>query len=107
MNELNFYIAFNLVFGFVLLLGYLYLSLLQIREVVRPRDWLTGLRVRILIILLLTIITLIPSLVYQGVRLTGDEAGLLRDIVTVTSRISTLCTLVIMVSIFKYRKKDK
>lgn len=84
----------------------LFLTPKQFKEVLRPVDWLTGLRWYILLILILAIITSIPSTLYQLYRALGDNYIVLQNISTVTSQISKLSTTILLVLVFTYSKKD-
>jgi hypothetical protein len=78
----------------------------QLEEVLRPRDWLTRLRLIILGILLISLLTSVPSLLYQYYRTIGQEHVLLRNVSTVTSNISKLGLTVLLVLVFTYRKRN-
>ena len=79
----------------------------QLREVLRPRDGLTGLRWQILILLSVSVFTSIPSAMYQVVRFLGTDEGteILRGIATITNNVSSLIVVVLLVLIFNYKKK--
>lgn len=104
-SDTSFPILFNLTFGLIMLVGYAYLAVKQFIQVLRPRDFLTRLRVQIFSVLMISIITFIPSLVYQFVRLSGDESEFLRAVVNILSRVSSLCVLIILIAVFNYRQK--
>lgn len=84
----------------------LFLTPRQFKEVLRPRDWLTKLRWIILAILVVSLLTAIPSLVYQYYRTIGIEYTVLRNVATVTSNISKLGLTILLVLVFTYRKSD-
>ena len=107
LMQTSFPILFNLFFGVAVFGGYFYLATLQFSQVIRPRDWLTNLRILIFAILIFTIITFLPSLAYQFVRLGGGESEFLRDLVNITGRISSVCILIILISIFKYKENEQ
>jgi len=90
--------------GFVVVGFYLFPK--QLREVLRPVDWLTRLRWQILALLSVSVISGIPSIWYQIIRLTGGEAEILRNISTVTSNISQLLIIILLVLIFNYKRKS-
>lgn len=100
-------IMLNLIFGIVMFIGYLYLSYLMIKEAVRPYDYLTPLRWRIFATLFIAVLTLIPSLTYQFLRLFGIDSPEIRNIVTVTSRVNGVVTLYLLFSIFTYKRKER
>lgn len=102
-----FAIVINLLFGFFMFFGYMYLSFLMIGEAVRPKDWLTPLRWRIFAILFIALLTLIPSLTYQLLRLYGIDSPDIRNIVTITSRFNGAATLALLFTIFFYRRKEQ
>lgn len=104
---MNLPVLFSIFFGLVLFIGYSYISILMVKESTRPRDWLTPLRYRILAAMVLTVLTIVPSLIFQILRYYGIESGELRNIVTITSRVGGLLNLFLLYSIFTYKRKDK
>lgn len=83
-----------------------YLTPRQIREVLRPNDWLTGLRWLILAILTMTALTFIPSLVYLFYLSRGEEYEILRSVSSIIGGINLFGTTILMILIFNYRKKN-
>jgi len=83
-----------------------YLFPKQLKEVLRPVDWLTELRWQILALLSVSVVSGIPSIWYQIIRLNGGEAEILRNISTVTSNVSQLLIIILLVLIFNYKKKS-
>jgi len=77
----------------------------QLREVLRPKDGLTGLRWQILILLSVSVFTSIPSAMYQVARFVGNEPEVLRGIATITNNVSSLIIVVLLVLIFNYKNK--
>lgn len=104
---MNLAIILNIAFGLVLLAGYSYMSVIMVKEAMRPKDWLTPLRYRILAAMALTVLTIIPSLLFQVLRLYGYESEELRTLVTVTSRVGGITNVFLLYSIFNYKRKDK
>lgn len=78
----------------------------QLKEAVRPSDWLTGLRYLILGILVLTVVTFIPSIIYLLFLALGQELGTLRQVSSVVGGINLVGTTTLMVLIFTYRKRS-
>lgn len=95
-----------IVFKTIFLLVAFYLFYRQMGEVFRPLDSLSALRWQILSVLGLSIISGIPSLVYQFVRWGGGEAELLRQVATITSNVSQLAIVILLLMIFTYRRKE-
>lgn len=77
----------------------------QFIEVLRPRDWLTGLRWQILLLFVLSIIASIPPLIYQLLRLNEVDSEILRNVATITGNLSTLGMTVLIVLIFNYKRR--
>jgi hypothetical protein len=78
----------------------------QFREVIRPKDSLTGLRWRILLLALSCSTATVPPLVYRLIRLLGTDAGFLRNVSTVSSSLSFLAASVLFALIITYRRKE-
>lgn len=78
----------------------------QAIQVIRPRDWLTGLRWIILGSLVTTVIMLVPVAVYNGFRAYGNDYRVLRRVAGTSSNIQRISGLVFTVAIFKYRKRE-
>lgn len=92
--------------GLVCLLIYaFFLTPKQIIEVTEPKDWLTRLRWIILGILVLSVVSSLPSVLYQFYRMIGEEHPLLRTVATVTGQISKTCTTVLLVLVYTYKRK--
>jgi hypothetical protein len=100
-------IIVNITLTVVAIVGYLYLSVLMAKEVTRPKDKLTPLRWRIFAAVFVIVMTLIPSLIYQILRLYGLDTDLIRNIVTITARINSIGALAILFAVFTYRMKDR
>lgn len=84
-----------------------YLIPKQVAEVLRPKDWLTGLRWQILVLLVANVATSIPASAYTILRYYGTDSPILREISLVTNNISGLVIIVLLVLIFNYRRKDQ
>ena len=105
MEAAAFAIMVNIGIGLFLFVGYGWLSVVLMKEALRPTDWLTKLRWRIFLVVFITVITLIPSLVYQILRLYGFDSPEIRNIVTITSKINALATFLLLIGIFFYKRK--
>lgn len=101
------YALVSLLVGAFSLSILLYVAYRQIKESIRPRDLLTGLRFLILSVLLLSIFSATPSMAYRYIRATGRENQTLRNVATVTNTISQLGTATLLLMIFNYRIRDK
>lgn len=84
-----------------------YLFPRQLAQALRPKDWLTRLRWRILAALGVSIISILPSVAYQYIRAVGGEAAILQDVVSITTNISLLAFMILIVSIFNYSTKNE
>lgn len=107
MNDIN----LNALIGFIIrVIAILYLTLFifpkQIREVFRPKSWLTGLRQRILALILFIILTGAPSVMWQFCRAFNIKAPFLQNLTTITGNLSYLGLAVLLGLIYSYRKKD-
>src|ERR1700754_1181585 len=104
MSGMDLSVLFNFSFGILVLIAYSILTILQLFEMRRPNDrgldWLPGVRKTLFLVFLFTVITLVPSLTYQLCRLLGTEAEGMRSIATVTSRINTVITLVLIFKLY-------
>lgn len=78
----------------------------QFNEVLRPKNYLTRLRWIILAILLISIGTSIPGLLYQYGRIGGQDFQVLRNVATITSNVSRLATTILLVLVYTYRKEE-
>lgn len=78
----------------------------QFKEVLRPRDWLTGLRWQMLLMFTFAILASVPSVIYQLLRTNGIEAPVLRDISSITGNLSFLAISVLLVMIYNYKRKE-
>lgn len=94
----------GLVIGVLSLLALCYIALKQSVEISRPRDWLSGLRWQIFLVIVVSIIGLAPSLMYQYFRTIGIEADVLRNIATITGNVSRLANVILLLLIFSYKK---
>lgn len=106
INDINYAAGFSFLTAFTALFVLAYLAPKQMAEVVRPRNWLTTLRWQILMILIVSIIGLIPSVVYLGLRTWGIENELLRNVSTVTGNISRVANVILLLMVFKYKRKE-
>ena len=78
----------------------------QFKEVLRPKDWLTGLRWRLLALFGISAFSAIPTLTYQAIRSMGGDSDTLRGVATITGSLSVLATTWLLVEVYRYRKKD-
>ena len=79
----------------------------QFAEVLRPYNWLTGLRWQILGLFIFSVVSAIPSMTYQMLRSFGNiEADFLRNIASITGNISDLGITILLVLIYNYKQKD-
>lgn len=89
----------------IVLAGFLFPK--QVTETLRPQDQLTGLRRIILAILVVSVLSTIPTIIYQYFRMVGHEYDVMRNVVTVTSQISRIANLTLLVMVFNYHIKDE
>ncbi len=78
----------------------------QFKEVLRPHDWLSGLRWRLLALFGISAFSAIPTLTYQFIRTIGGESQTLRNIAVITGNLSVLATTWLLVEVYRYRIKD-
>jgi hypothetical protein len=84
-----------------------FLTPLQFKEVLRTdRMWLSRLRWIILSILVISIITAVPGLIYQIGRTFGHDYTVLRNIATILGSISKLGTTILMMLLYTYKQKE-
>lgn len=83
-----------------------YLIPKQVAEVLRPKDWLTGLRWQILILLIANIATSIPASAYTILRYYGTDSPMLREVSLITNNVSGLAIIILLLLIFNYKRKD-
>jgi hypothetical protein len=96
-------ILLNIGMSLFLIVGYTLLIIPITRETVEKDDWLNGLRLRLLLALFFTVITFIPSLAYQMLRLFGVDSPEVRNIVTVTSKLNDLLMFYLFWGIIRYK----
>lgn len=107
MLDGNIYALTSLVLGSVAVGALIfYLIPLQFNEVLKPKDWLTRLRWRILSLLSLITLMAFPSLVYQFFRYLGTDYESLRNIASITNRLSFLGVVFVLILVFNYKRKD-
>lgn len=106
MTDLNPSVIFSFIIALAALFVMAYLIPKQMTEVLRPKDWLTGLRWQILLTLIASIIGLIPSVVYLALRSMGIESEDLRSVATIAGNLSRLANVILLVMIFNYKKKS-
>lgn len=105
--DVNFYALLSLVIRSISIAIILfYVIPKQFLEVLRPKDWLTGLRWYILLLFTLSILAAIPALVYQAFRTFGIDAPVLRNIASVLNNLSALSTSLLLVAVYNYKKKS-
>lgn len=78
----------------------------QLKEVILPEDGLTRLRWYLLSILLVIIVTLIPSIVSQFFQAMGHDYSVLRNISAIVGAANLGALTVLFVMIYIYRRKD-
>lgn len=83
-----------------------YLIYLQVVETLRPVDGLTPLRWQILLTLVISVVTQVPSIYYQYLRIAGMESAVLREVVTITANFSLIAIMVLLVLIFNFKKRS-
>lgn len=106
MNQFNTDVALSFTIAFTALFVMVYLVPKQMKEVLSPKDWLTGLRWQILLTLVFSIIGLVPSVVYLGFRSFGIESEDLRSVASIAGNLSRLANVILLVMIFNYKKKS-
>lgn len=85
---------------------FLYVFPQQLSMALSERDFLSGLRWRILALLSTAIISLIPSIWLQFMVLLDLDPGVLRNVSTVTTNLSILAFAILLVSILKYKPEE-
>jgi O-antigen/teichoic acid export membrane protein len=100
-------VVFGIIGGSIMLIGYLYLTVRQFIQLRRPKDRITWPRRIFFIIYLLVLFSIVPGLSYQIARLQGYEATQLRNIATVTGRVSGVLTLALLIMFVHYKIKEE
>jgi magnesium-transporting ATPase (P-type) len=90
---------------FLVFLGFLIPR--QTKEVLLPADGLTKLRYWLLGVLLLIVLTLIPSITYQLFVAFGHEYKALRNIASIIGGVNLVGMTVLFVLIYTYRRNDE
>lgn len=78
----------------------------QFLEATRPRDWLTGLRWRILILVIFMILSSLPVVVYQQQRIDGTVSDTFRNVASISSNLSYLSMSILLILIYNYKNSD-
>lgn len=78
----------------------------QFLEATRPRDWLTGLRWRILILVIFMILSSLPVVVYQQQRIDGTVSDTFRNVASISSNLSYLSMSILLILIYNYKNAD-
>lgn len=98
----SFLVRFLITTG-IFLVYLVFLVRKQLEEVTQPYDAYTQLRWMILAILLITILTLAPLMMYQIFVAMGHEYRVLRNVVSIVGGINQIASTVLLVLIFKYK----
>lgn len=107
IDDLNIYSLIGLVIRSIAIAIILfYIIPKQFKEVLRPKDWLTGLRWQMLLMISLAIVASVPSVVFQVLRTIGIDAPVLRDIASITGNLSFLAISILLVMIYNYKRKE-
>lgn len=106
MGNINFIVMAGLIPALLCLGCLIYVTWRQAFEVLLPRDWLSKLRVLIFSMLIVSIIGILPVIVYSITRVVGMDSEVLRNIAGVTGNLSRLATAVLLVLIYNYKKAD-
>lgn len=83
-----------------------YLSVKQFSEVIRPKNWLTGLRLLILATLILTTVTFIPTIFNLYFTAIGQRYEVLRTASVLIGSVNLIGSTVFLVLIYTYNRKD-
>lgn len=78
----------------------------QVKEVLLPEDGLTRLRWLLLSVLLVIIITLIPSIVSQFFQAMGHNYRVLRNISAIVGAVNLVSLTILFIMIYIYRRQD-
>lgn len=78
----------------------------QVKEVLLPEDGLTRLRWYLLSVLLVIIITLIPSMVSQFFQAIGYDYRILKNISAIVGAVNLVSLTVLFIMIYIYRRND-
>lgn len=107
MFDGNIYALISLILG-AIAVGTItfYIIPRQFNQVLRPHDWLTNLRWQILCAEIFIVMMSFPSLVYQGMRYSGLDSEILRNVASITSRLSFLGLTIVLVLWYNYKRKD-
>lgn len=102
-------VLFSIIGGTLMLIGYLYLTVRQFIELRRPKSRITWPRRIFFTIYLLVLFTIVPGLSYQIARVQGYEATQLRNVATVTGRVSGILSLTLLIILVHYKigEEDK
>lgn len=106
MENVNISLVFSFVTGILSLFILITVIRKQFYEILLPKDWLTGLRWIILGSLLVSLIGIVPVLVYQLFRLFSIDNEFLRNVAGVTGSLSRLSGAVLLFLIYEYKKTD-
>ena len=108
MEDNNISIIVSLIIGLVSLAAYMYVSSKQAVEtyIIRNSDKLLQLRLILLFTLTITIVGIVPALIYQWLRLQGVDSEAMRNFANICAQISRLSTAVALVLIYNYRKEE-
>ena len=107
MFDGNIFVLISLILG-TIAVGTLvfYLIPKQLSEVFKPKDWLTRLRWQILSLLCFITLMALPSLVYQLFRYLGVDYEVLRNMASVTGRLSFLGIVFVLILVFNYKRRS-
>lgn len=107
MNDLNIFSLIGLIIKAVAIsMIAFYIVPKAFKQVLRPRDWLTGLRWQLLGMFSFSILASVPSIVYQIMRTNGMETEVLRNVASVSGNLSFLGISILLVMIYNYKEKE-
>ena len=104
IDNVAFYIRF--INGFIVLLIYIFLLFIkQYRETLVPWDFYTRLRIYILALIAISILTLAPAVMYQGLVAFGGNPPWLRNVISIIGGVNISATTILLLMVFYYRVK--
>lgn len=101
--------AIYLSIGFIVLalvIIIFYIIPLQARQLLSKKDWLTGLRWRLLLVSSFIALSAAPVLVNRVIRSLGVQSVLLSNISALATGLAFLAFSVAFVSVYHYKKKE-
>jgi len=102
----NYESLFAVMTGIMTFVMVTYVLYLQLVELLAPKDRYSGIKTLLLLFNIIFVITLVPIIAYQFMRMIGIESDVFRVVVTIIGRIGPLAMALNWVLIYRYKIRE-